>query len=217
MMIPVRTHQHQEKTRANSIKLAYNEYMAGAFRRFSNVIGVDDAPFQHDQVGRVKVVGTVYAGLRFDGMLIGEVEKDGFDAAAQLAKMVGESKFSEHAQLLMLQGISLAGFNVVDVFALHEDLGLPVLVVARREPDLDAVKQALFEQVSDGREKWAVIEKLGPMEAVGEVFVQRVGLTQEEANDVVSRFAVHGHVPEPIRTAHLIAGALEDGESRGRV
>jgi endonuclease V-like protein UPF0215 family len=191
--------------------------MAGSFRRFSNVIGFDDTPFQHDYIGRVKVVGTVYAGLRFDGMLIGEVEKDGSDAAAQLAKMVGESKFSEHAQLLMLQGISLAGFNVVDVFALHEALGLPVLVVARREPDLDAVRKALLEQVSDGREKWAVIERLGPMEAVGEVFVQCVGLTLEEAEDVVSRFAVHGHIPEPVRTAHLIAGALEDGESRGRV
>lgn len=191
--------------------------MTDSFRRFSNVIGFDDTPFQHDYIGKVKVVGTVYAGLRFDGILIGEVEKDGFNAAAQLVKMVGESKFSEHAQLLMLQGISLAGFNVVDVFALHEDLGLPVLVIARREPDLDAVKQALLEQVADGQEKWAVIARLGPMEAVGGVFVQRMGLTLEEAEDVVSRFAVHGHIPEPIRTAHLIAGALHDGESRGRV
>jgi endonuclease V-like protein UPF0215 family len=105
----------------------------------------------------------------------------------------------------------------VDVFALHESLELPVLVVSRREPDLRAIKQALFDQVSDGREKWAVIEKLGPMEAVGDVYVQRVGLSLEEAEDVVSRFAVHGHIPEPIRAAHLIAGALVDGESRGRV
>jgi endonuclease V-like protein UPF0215 family len=186
-------------------------------RRFSNIIGIDDAPFRQNHVGGVKVVGAVYAGLRFDGILIGEVEKDGFDAAEQLVEIVGESKFFEHAQLLMLQGISLGGFNVVDVFALHESLELPVLVVSRREPDLRAIKQALFDQVSDGREKWAVIEKLGPMEAVGDVYVQRVGLSLEEAEDVVSRFAVHGHIPEPIRAAHLIAGALVDGESRGRV
>lgn len=190
--------------------------MTKSFRRFSNVIGFDDAPFLQDQVGRVKVVGAVFAGLRFDGMLVGEVEKDGFDSASRLSKMVGESKFWEHAQLLMLQGISLAGFNVVDVFALYEKLRLPVLVISRREPDLAAVKQALFDQVSDGREKWAVIEKLGLMEAVQEVFVQRVGLTLEEAEDVISRFAVHGNIPEPIRTAHLIAGALMGGESRGR-
>jgi endonuclease V-like protein UPF0215 family len=190
--------------------------MAGSFRRFSNIIGFDDAPFSLDYAGRVTVVGVVYAGLRFDGMLVGEVEKDGFDAADQLVKMVGESKYLEHAQLLMLQGISLGGFNVVDVFALYDQLGLPLLVVSRREPDLKAVRQALLEQIADGGEKWAVIERLGPMEAVGEVFVQRVGLALEEAEEVVARFAVHGHIPEPLRIAHLIAGALSAGESRGR-
>ena len=43
----------------------------------SNVIGFDDAPFERDHRGKVEVVGTVYAGLRFDGVLIGAVEKDG--------------------------------------------------------------------------------------------------------------------------------------------
>lgn len=190
--------------------------MAGAPRRYSNIIGFDDAPFSKDHVGVVKVVGAVFAGLRFDGMLLGEVEKDGFDAADRLVELVGNSRFREHIQLVMLQGIALAGFNVVDVFSVNKRLGVPVLVVTRREPDLAAVKLALLEQVAGGREKWAVIEKLGPMEAVGEVFVQRVGLTLGEAEDVVARFAVHGYIPEPIRTAHLIAGALEEGESRGR-
>lgn len=32
-------------------------------------------------MGNVKIVGTVYAGLRFDGVLQGEVEKDDFDSA----------------------------------------------------------------------------------------------------------------------------------------
>jgi endonuclease V-like protein UPF0215 family len=32
---------------------------------------------------------------------------------------------------------------------------------------------------------------------------------------VIKRFAVHSHIPEPIRTAHLIAGALVEGQSRG--
>jgi endonuclease V-like protein UPF0215 family len=191
--------------------------MSESQRRFSNIIGFDDCPFPQDHRGKVRVVGTVYAGLRFDGVLIGEVEKDGFDSADQLTRLVGESKFAEHAQLIMLQGIALAGFNVVDVFSLHAGLGMPVLVVSRREPDLDAIRKALFEQVPQGREKWCVIEKLGPMAAAGAVFVQRVGLSIEEAEDVITRFAIHGHIPEPLRTAHLIAGALIDGESRGGV
>jgi hypothetical protein len=186
-----------------------------AEKRYSNIIGFDDAPFAPGHVGMVPVVGAVYANLRFDGVLVGAVEKDGSDAAAQLAQLVANSKFAGHAQLIMLQGIALAGFNVVDVFQLHAELGLPVLVVARYQPDLEAVRRALLEQVPDGETKWALIEKLGPMEPVGKIYVQSVGLSLEAAADVVARFAVHSHIPEPVRTAHLIAGALVDGESRG--
>jgi endonuclease V-like protein UPF0215 family len=189
--------------------------MAKSPKRYSNIIGFDDAPFPKDHTGKVKVVGAVFADQRFDGVLIGEVEKDGFDSAEVLARLVGDSKFAEHAQLVMLQGIALGGFNVVDVFALFKSLGLPVLVVTRREPDMDAVRQALLDQVPQGKQKWAVIEKLGPMEAVGDIYVQRVGLSLEEAADVVDRFSPNSHIPEPIRTAHLIGGALVSGVSRG--
>ncbi|NOY07014.1 MAG: DUF99 family protein, partial [Chlorobi bacterium] len=74
---------------------------------FSNVIGFDDAPFSHHHAGAVPVVGTVYAQSRLDGILVGEIEKDGFDAASRLAELVTTSKFAEHAQLVMLQGITL--------------------------------------------------------------------------------------------------------------
>jgi endonuclease V-like protein UPF0215 family len=33
---------------------------------------------------------------------------------------------------------------------------------------------------------------------------------------VVERFALHSHIPEPLRTAHLIAGAIAEGQSRGK-
>ena len=79
-----------------------------------------------------------------------------------------------------------------------------------------AVQSALLGQIQGGSEKWALIEKLGPMEPAGSVYIQRIGLSLEEAQTVVTQFAVHGHVPEPLRTAHLIAGAIVDGQSRGR-
>ena len=46
--------------------------------------------------------------------------------------------------------------------------------------------------------------------------VQSVGLTLDEARQVVDRHTTQGHIPEPLRTAHLIAGALGRGESSGR-
>lgn len=185
-------------------------------KRFSNIIGFDDAPFTHDYVGQVKMVGAVFTRLKLTGVLIGEVEKDGEDAARNIAELVAGSRFAQHVQLVMLQGIALAGFNVVDVFYLHRQLGLPVLVVSRKRPDMESVRSALINQVRDGQQKWELIKKLGPPEPAGNVYVQRAGLTIEQARDVVERFAVHSHIPEPLRTAHLIAGALVGGHSRGR-
>ncbi|MBN1890651.1 MAG: DUF99 family protein [Thermoflexales bacterium] len=185
-------------------------------KHFSNVIGFDDAPFPAHHKGNVKVVGTVYARLRLDGILIGEVKKDGLNAAKKLVTLISQSRFAAHIQLIMLQGIALAGFNVVDVFYMHEQLGLPILVVSRRLPNMAAIREALLN-MGGGRRKWALIEQLGPMEAVEQVYVQRVGLTLEQASTVVREFSTAGHIPEPLRIAHLIAGAMMNGQSSGRV
>ena len=185
-------------------------------KRFSNIIGFDDAPFPLDHTGPVKVVGAVFARLQLNGVLVGEVERDGSDAAEKLARLVAGSKFAANAQLIMLQGIALAGFNVVDVFYLHQQLGLPILVVSRKLPDLPAVRNALITQVPGGAHKWALISRLGPMEAAGNVYVQRLGLTIEQATTVIAQFAAYSHIPEPLRAAHLIAGAIANGQSRGK-
>lgn len=184
-------------------------------RPLSNVIGFDDAPFDSTHIGAVKVVGAVFAGIRLDGVLVGEVEKDGFDSAQTLATLVSNSRFAQQTNLIMLQGIALAGFNVVDVFSLHQHLDLPILVVSRRSPDIQSIQRALLGGIPHGQEKWHIIQQLGPMEPVCRVYVQRVGLSLERARSVIERSTVYSHVPEPLRCAHLFAGALVNGESRG--
>jgi uncharacterized protein len=183
--------------------------------RISNVIGFDDAPFARGSPEKVQIVGTVFAGRRLDGVLIGEIERDGFDSAGEMIRLIRESRFLEHIRLVMLQGITLGGFNMVDVFALHRELKLPVLVACRKQPDMEAVKNALLTHIPQGREKWELIEKVGPMEPVDNIFIQRVGLSSEQATAVIRQFTIHSNLPEPIRTAHLIAGALSTGHSRG--
>ena len=185
-------------------------------KRFSNLVGFDDAPFAKSHRGNVKVVGTVYAGTRLDGILVGQVRRDGANATRELVRLVRGSKYAGHVQLVMLQGIALAGFNVVDTHTLNAELGLPVLVVARYAPDMAAVKRALLERIPGGKRKWALIERMGPMEPTANVYVQRVGLSLAQAQRVVERLALHGHMPEPLRVAHLVAGGLGAGQSRGR-
>ncbi len=180
-------------------------------------MGFDDAPFLRYHRGDVPVIGAVYAGLRLEGILAGRVRRDGSNATERLAQLIQGSKFERQLQLVMLQGIALAGFNVVDIEALHRVVELPVLVVVRKQPRLEKVRRALLSRVRSGGRKWRLIERLGPVEWVAGVFVQRVGMSLEEAAEVIRRLAVHSHIPEPLRTAHLIAGGIALGQSRGRV
>jgi endonuclease V-like protein UPF0215 family len=185
-------------------------------KRLSHVIGFDDAPFARAHRGDVLIVGAVFAGMRLEGVLSGKVRRDGANATRVLTDLVRRSRFGAHVQAILLQGVAFAGFNVVDVHALHETLKLPVLVVARRAPNLAAIRAALLHKVRGGRRKWALIERLGPMEAVQGVYVQRAGITLHQAADLIRRLALHSNLPEPLRTAHLIAGGVTEGESRHR-
>ncbi|UCF40686.1 MAG: DUF99 family protein [Gemmatimonadota bacterium] len=184
-------------------------------RSYSHVVGFDDAPFARGHRGDVPVVGAVFAGLRLEGVLSGKVRRDGANAARNLAGLVSGSKYAPQLQLVLLQGIALAGFNVVDLHDLQQRLDVPVMVVARKRPRLHKVRRAL-SLIPGGERKWRIIEELGPPEPVAGVYVQRVGIGTRDAERVIRRLAVHGNIPEPLRAAHLIAGGLTAGQSRGR-
>lgn len=185
--------------------------------RISHVLGVDDAPFVRSHRGDVMVVGALYcqgAGwARLDGVYSTRVRRDGVNATRALIDLV---RRVEHVQAVVLQGIALGGFNVVDLATLHAQTGVPVLVVARRRPDMASIRRALETRVRGGKRKWRLIEQAGEMEQVGEVWVQRAGLTAAEAGELLSRWCVQGNLPEPVRAAHLIAGGVTTGASRGR-
>ncbi len=182
----------------------------------SNIIAFDDCPFTRDHKGNVNVIGIVCAQTRLEGVLRTHVRKDGKNATTQLEKLIWTSKFAPSLQLIMLQGIALAGFNVVDTKTLSEKLELPVLIIARREPKLEKIKSTLLNRIPGGKRKWQIIQSLGEMEACAEVYVQRVGIDLETSAEVIRRTTLHGRIPEALRLAHLIAGGITTGESRGR-
>lgn len=184
-------------------------------RAFPNVIGVDDAPFAKAHRGDVPLLGAVYASDRLDGVVLGKARRDGRNGARQIAAMIRGSRFDDHVGCVLLQGITVAGFNVVDLGELHERIERPILVVTRKAPDLRSIRRALLTKVPGGVRKWALIEAAGPMEPCGPLFIQRVGLSPARAAATLERHTRHGALPEPLRVAHLLAAAHVRGHSHG--
>jgi uncharacterized protein len=182
----------------------------------TNVVGFDDAPFEHSHRGDVRIVGAVCARTRLDGVLSGKVRRDGVNATDTLIELVARSKFRGHVRAVMLQGIALAGFNVVDLRRLSAALGVPVVVMVRRAPRMHLVEQALLQRTPGGARKWKLIQSAGPMEQLGAIWVHRVGIERGDTAALLAATTLHGNVPEPLRLAHLIAGGVTTGQSRGR-
>lgn len=182
----------------------------------TNVVGFDDAPFHHDHRGDVAVIGAVCCRTRLDGVLAGRVRRDGVNSTDALIGLVAGSKFRGHIRAVLLQGIALAGFNVVDVHRLHETLDVPVVVAVRRHPRLVMVRDALLDRTPGGARKWRLVERAGALTPIGPLWVQHIGLSAADAAALLRATTLHGNVPEPLRLAHLIAGGITTGQSRGR-
>jgi endonuclease V-like protein UPF0215 family len=183
----------------------------------TNVIGFDDGPFAKSRPGgaHVLLVGAVFARTRLDGVVSGRVRRDGRNATHKMVELVRGSQFDRHVRAVLLSGIAVAGFNVVDVHLLHALLDRPVVVVARRPPRYGKIREALA-RVRGGERRWALIQAAGPMEPVRGIFVQRVGISLPDTAALLAATTLHGKLPEPLRAAHLIAGGVTSGASRGR-
>jgi len=180
------------------------------------IVGIDDGPFDRGRKGDVMVVGAIYRGGQFlDGMVATTIRRDGRNATDKLIEMVRGSRYYRQLHYLMLDGIALGGFNVVDINRLHAATALPAIVVVRHEPDMDAVRRALL-RLPRGEARWRLIERAGPAEPLGGLYVQRAGLEAAEAEALLELSCTRSKLPEPLRAAHIIAGALVTGEGGRR-
>lgn len=180
--------------------------------RTIRVIGFDDAPFVRHAAKPVAIAGVVCAGTRFEGMLWGEVQADGWDATATLCQMLQRSKFLPQLHLVLLDGISLAGFNIIDLPLLASQLQRPCVAVMRRQPKLSAMQFAM-SRLPESERRLAIMERAGCIYQHPPFYFQVSGASPEAVAQALQRLTDRGHVPEALRIAHLVTSAVLKGES----
>lgn len=188
-------------------------------KREIRILGIDDSALLSE---KIMIVGTIFRGGDWmDGVLRSDITRDGLDATDVICNMITRSKHYGQIRAVMLDGITYAGFNVVDIHKIYMQTGIPVIVVMRSKPDFEKIKSAL-KYFPDREERWAIIERAGKIEEIaGEnekssIYVQRAGISLESVIKIIRLTSIRSNIPEPLRVAHLIATGIVLGESRGK-
>ncbi len=184
--------------------------------RRPHLLGIDDGPFDKRAPDDVPVVGVVMEGSDLvEGVVVTRFPVDGPDVTRFLADWVRGLRFRPGLHGILLDGITLAGLAVVDLPALAEATGLPVIAVNRKDPTRHRLADALH--AAGLPERLAVVERAPrPFAVNARLFASCAGIDPPAAARLVADTRRKAELPEPLRLAHLIAAALATGTSRGR-
>jgi len=178
------------------------------------ILGLDDGTFVPHRTGKASLIGVVFRGGRWlDGVMKTEITVDGLDATERISSMVIRSPHYEQLRVLMLSGITFAGFNVVDIRELFESTSLPVIALTRKRPDFEGIKRAL-KNLPDWTARWRAIQRAGDVFEVkvcrgpAQVYVQVAGISTADAEKIIRLSCTRSSFPEPLRVAHLLASGL---------
>ena len=182
------------------------------------MLGIDDSPFTFES-RRALIVGVVSRlPMYIEGIMRTECDVDGTDANDAIASMVLRSRYREQLRVIMIDGVAVGGFNVVDIDRLHRATGIPVATVTRGLPDYDSMEKALRAHFPDWEARMEVIRR-HPIYRLGGrryIYAAATGISIDDLEMVIEESTVIGSLPEPLRIAHLISSAMVRGESHGR-
>ncbi len=180
------------------------------------VFAFDDAPKSKES--NTLVLGVfMRSNKSVGGFAKFHVTRDGFDSTEKLIKCVANSKFYKLVRVVFVNGISFAGFNMIDIQRFHEKTGIPIMTVIRKKPNMSKMKKAM-QKLPGYNKRIRAIRTAGRVKKLEEkdIYYQAAGLNDEDAIDILKSSSFRSNIPEGLRMSHMILSALRFGESRGK-
>jgi len=183
------------------------------------ILGIDDSPFRFtDKYGMV--IGAVMRGGQYlECVLRRHVLVDGKDSTFVCKDMINKTKHKKQLRAVIIDGIALGGFNVIDLNDVFESTEIPIITVTRDMPNFDNIKEALKKNFNDWKERYELISK-GELHEIktehNPIYVKFTGIDLGQTKEIIKLSTIRGVIPEPVRVAHLIASGVARGESYGK-
>lgn len=183
------------------------------------ILAWDDGPFEFKSKGKDILIGAIFRGGKIlDGLLKTEIDIDGTDATEKIIDKILKTKHKD-IRVIMLDGITFAGFNTVDIKEIYNKTKLPVIVVNRKKPDLEKFTASL-KKMPYSEKRLKAVKNAGPIYWAKvknkRVCFQSCGIKIEDVKQILIETSTMSLIPEPLRVAHLVATGIVLGESVGR-
>lgn len=184
------------------------------------VLGIDDGPFDRDKDQQTPLVGVLMRlDFYIEGIMVRDLTIDDLDSTDKVISMI-KTRFYDQIDYVLTSGVTFGGFNVCDISRIYEDTKIPVLSVTRREPNIESMVAALEKHFADSDLRIGMLKKTEVETITTEngfsVYINRKGISLADAHLLLKNTILRGKIPEAIRVAHLIAGAIKRGESSGK-
>lgn len=182
--------------------------------KLASCIGIEDGPFLSRRPGgsTAPLIVVKLEGPHLVAARTGWITVDGMDATERASKLL--STISLRDCPILLGGVTFGGFNLIDPGKLERKFRTPTVVVVGSRPSNRAVKRALVRHFPDWKERWEVVQSLGPLHRLRTVsgenplYFENLGCTTSTARKILKSWALVSRVPEPLRVAGLVARGL---------
>ncbi len=181
------------------------------------VLAIASGPIYARRRKRTLIVGIVGRQGTIEGVLSGRVTIDGDDSTRAIAGLVKKSRFRRQIRVIAINGIAIAGLNIVDVKGLEHTTHAPVIVLTRKKPDVPGFMKAISTYAKADAESANRKRALATATNMERGFVKVLGFNVQSAIKASELKAIIPTAFEFLRLAHMIAKGISTGVSSGRV
>lgn len=178
------------------------------------ILGIACSSFDRMIDRKVPFVGVVIRGATIlEGVMQSSITVDGEDATKKIVELVQNSTHKDQLKMIMTRGVTVAGFNYIDIKELFNLTSLPIISIVDHNPDMKKIRLAI-QNVPNWEKRFEKISQQ-PIRAVQTtnndepVFVQSIGIEEKKIDKFLKEITIVGRIPEPIRVARLIASAFQ--------
>lgn len=179
-------------------------------------IAITSGPIGKRKGGKTILVGIIFRESYIEGLLSSTIQIDGTDSTKQIIAMIKSSRFNDQVRIILLNGIALAGLNIVNPKALEKRLDVKIVLLNRRRQNAKELINALkeFSRVT----KTGIEQKSVVVQEHSKVKIRKVGdfFIQSDLDEhYLKSFVDKGF--GALRISHIVASGISSGESKGRL